>query len=624
MKVTDQRALIDALIGEGKPTDAARELARLWARDSSSAGFVVSRFQRVSDSLPLLRCSVSIERSFTLEPLISAFRAAAYANGIDLSLRLSPFNAYAQEMLDPKSALYDFQPDIVVVAALTSDLAPDLWNGFPVLAQAEIVNLEQEIITRFQSLIDAFRAHSAANIIVHLLERPAFPSAGVLDSQCDASQLAAIQQINTNLKSLARTYRGVYCLDYDALIARFGTLNWRDEGKWQSVRMPIRAQFHPALIDEWMRFLIPLTGKSAKVVAVDLDNTLWGGVIGEDGIAGIQLGGEYPGTIYKSVQQALLALRERGLLLAICSKNNEADVHEVFEKHPEMVLKLEHFAAIRVNWDDKVSSLRSIAAELNVGLDSLAFLDDNKVERDHVQQHLPEVHVIELPDDPLRYADAIISYPFFARLALSNEDQQRSAAYAARSRVSELKENAESWEDFLRSLQQKVIIEDVNDLTLARVAQLTQKTNQFNLTTRRYTEQDIDDLRFRPDWRFYTLRVIDRYVDNGFVGLAMVRDLGESWSIETFLLSCRVIGRGVETALLSAIVNDARAAGKHSLVGRFIATAKNMPAKDFYLRHGFALLEELPSQTSWQLELATKDITNPIWIERLSREAISR
>ncbi len=290
----------------------------------------------------------------------------------------------------------------------------------------------------------------------------------------------------------------MYVLDYDALVARHGGEHWHDERKWLTARLPIAAAYLLPMAREWTRFVVPLSGRIAKVLVVDLDNTLWGGVIGEDGMTGIAVGPEYPGAAYQSLQRALLDLSRKGILLALCSKNNLDDAMEALEKHPGMLLRAKHFAALRINWTDKAQNLREIAQELNVGLDALAFIDDNRFEREQVRAALPEVTVIDLPKNPTDYASAVRNCAALERLALSSEDQQRTEMYAAQKERAGAGQNFRSKEDFFRYLEQEAELDPLSDLTLARVAQLTQKTNQFNLTTRRYTELQIADIAKKP------------------------------------------------------------------------------------------------------------------------------
>ena len=397
-------------------------------------------------------------------------------------------------MLDGQSSLYRFAPNAVVLAVRTDQAAPELWRDFADLAPEAAQQAAERVVRGYEQWIGAFRKYSQAALIVHSLERPSSPSLGVLDSQSEAGQSGLIRQINRELRRIAAGFHGVYILDYDALVARHGSEHWHDERKWLTARLPIAAGYLLQMAREWMRFIVPLSGRTAKVLVVDLDNTLWGGVIGEDGMAGIKVGPEYPGAAFQALQRALLDLSRKGILLAVCSKNNLDDAMEALEKHPGMLVRAKHFAALRINWTDKAQNLREIAQELNVGIDALAFLDDNPFEREQVRAALPEVTVIDLPKNPLEYASAVRNCAAFERLTLSAEDQQRTEMYAAQKQRAGAEQNFQSKEDFFRFLEQEAELEPVSDLTLARVAQLTQKTNQFNLTTRRYTETQIAEM----------------------------------------------------------------------------------------------------------------------------------
>jgi len=404
----------------------------------------------------------------------------------------------------------------------------------------------------------------------------------------------------------------VYTLDYDALIAQHGSEHWHDERKWLMARLPIAAGHLLDMAREWMRFIVPLSGRTAKVLVCDLDNTLWGGVIGEDGMAGIKVGPEHPGAAFQALQRVLLDQSRKGILLAVCSKNNLDDAMEAIEKHPGMLLRAKHFAAVRINWTDKAQNLREIAQELNVGIDALAFLDDNPFEREQVRAALPEVTVIDLSKNPMEYASAVRNCAVFERLTLSAEDQQRTAMYAEQKQRASAEQTFQSKEDFFRYLEQEAELEPVTDLTLARVAQLTQKTSQFNLTTRRYTEPQIADMATKPEWNIFSIIVRDRFGDHGLVGVAITHDEGEQCEVDTFLLSCRVIGRTVETALLAHLAESAVQRGRKRLLGWFLPTKKNAPARDFYEQHGFVRTETNAAGSLWTLDLKSSPCAAPI------------
>ena len=474
----------------------------------------------------------------------------------------------------------------------TQEAAPALWEGFADRTAAEMRGVVERVLEDFRAWMGAFRSRSQAYLVVHTLEIPAFPARGILDAQSGCGQADCIGEINRGLRRIAAATSGVHVLDYDALVAASGRARWRDEQRWATVKLPLRTEGMLALAAEWVRYLCPLAGRAAKVLVTDLDNTLWGGVAGEDGPSGLRVNRDHSGIAWWNVQRALLDVKRRGILLAVASKNNRQDAVEVFRQHPGMPLRWEDFTAERVNWQDKATSLREIAAELNLGLDSLAFLDDNPAERELVRRELPEVTVIDLPDSPLGFADAIRQCPVLERLSFSAEDAERDRYYAGQRERAAARAGAANLEDYYRSLEQRVEMAPLDASTVVRAAQLTQKTNQFNLTTRRYSEQRLAVLAETAGWQVYTVRVEDRFGDNGLVGVVITQTAGETCEIEAFLLSCRVISRTVETAMLSFVAAESRARGLAGLRGWFLPTAKNAPAAECYRRHGFQLMSE--------------------------------
>jgi FkbH-like protein len=617
VQASDLRQSIEQYLASGNARAARALLLEYWQREKgpAAAAFVISSCEALRTELHFVPYRLAVLRSFTLEPLIPLLRAAGLLAGFDLTVHVGDFNSYAQEALDSQSTLYQFEADAVILAVQTRDIAPDLWERYSDLTEEECKTAAHRVRQDFADVIHGFRAHSKAHLIIHDLELPAIPSQGILDSQALDGQSAVIHRLNQELRELARAHPGVYVLDYNSLVARHGRISWHDERKWLTVRMPIASAHLIRLTEEWLRFLHPLSGKVAKALVVDLDNTLWGGIIGEDGMDGIKIGSDHPGAAYRDLQRAMLDLYRRGILLAICSKNNVDDAMEVLDKHPGMILRRQHFAAMRINWQDKVQNLREIAMELNIGIDALTFLDDNPVEREQIRAALPEIAVLDVPADPGQYAAVLRRCPLFDRLVLSDEDKQRGIYYAAQRERIQLETACTSKEDFLRSLQQEVEIAPVRSSTLARVAQLTQKTNQFNVTTRRYKEQEIAEMASSPNRTVVSVRVRDRYGDNGLVGVAITTDEGETREIDTFLLSCRVIGRTVETAILSYLAQQARERGLTRMQGWFLPTKKNAPARDFYSQHGFSQQTSEPQGVLWTLDLNSCLPSCPDWIK---------
>jgi FkbH-like protein len=602
---------------------AAKDAAATLAHAQALLGLspTLGTAQQIANTLPLalpnrapVRIKVAFLRSYTVEPCIPFLRALAGLHGVELTVKVGDFNSYTQEIIDPGSWLYDFDPNIVILATQTRDIAPDLWVGSGAVSADSASASLNSVVAPLSSLIERLRSRSNASLIIQNLQQPAIANAGLFDSRQETGQQELIRMVNRQMWLEALRHEGVYILDYDGLVARHGRERWNDETKWLTSRAPIAADCLMATAREYLRFILPLAGRQSKVLAVDLDNTLWGGIVGEDGPTGIKVGPEYPGATYLALQRAILNIADRGVLLAICSKNNAADAMEVLQNHPEMLLRPQHFAALRINWADKAQNLREIAAELNVGIDSIAFLDDNPVERQRIRQELPEVTVIELPDDSVGYAAALLSSPVFERLAITAEDRARGGYYSAQRERKSAETSSGSLEDFYRSLEMKAEILAVTPATLARIAQLTQKTNQLNTTTRRYTESDVQAMAHDPSWRLFGVKIVDKFGDNGIVGVVFLKIEGDTLEIDTFLLSCRVIGRTVETLMLARVCAIGLAAGCCRINAWFLPTTKNEPAARIYSSNGFIKVEENTTGSLWQLSLPGNLIQSPEWI----------
>ena len=502
----------------------ARGLAsRLWHSTPTlaAAGFLAKTLLDSPAVATWPRRRVFVLRSFTVEPIIPALVAEGLAAGVVFEVTVGDFNAYSQELLDPGSRLYAADPDVAILAVQTRDIAPELWAGTGGSAAAYAAAIDR-VTAELTTLVEAFRGRSARPLVIHGLDLPVHATDGIGDHQRGAGQINAVREINRRVVELAAGKIEVYVLDYDRLVARHGSDRWYDERLWASARLPLNTVLMPALAAEWARFLFATGPALAKVLVCDLDNTLWGGVIGEDGLEGIVLGDNEETCPYLRTQRAILNLSDRGIVLAICSKNNPDDALQALERHERMLLRPQHFAAMRMNWIDKPTNLAEIAAEISVGRDALVFLDDNPVEREHVMQHAPEVRVLELPDDVQRFADVVRRFPLFERLRLTAEDRERGAMYAQQRCRDELQRSATSVEDYYRSLQMRMQARPVVHETVARASQLTQKTNQFNMTTRRYTEAEIAAFAASAPHRVWTVQVADRFGDNGIVGLLIV------------------------------------------------------------------------------------------------------
>jgi FkbH-like protein len=525
--------------------------------------------------------SIRVISSFNADLLPPFLAEALDRTGVRAQISMAPFGALAREAADPASELYRDEPASVLLVVAVEDWLAPLFEEPPGptgLVEERLAELEQIVATILDRL-------PRTTVFVSALGAPHAPLESVLGPGSPERGQAAVDRFLAGVAGLAGDR--VVAIDWEWHARTIGGA-YRDDRLWYLGRMRLNPVGLAALAELFARHHAAYRGAAKKVAAVDLDGTLWGGIVGEAGVGGLELGGDGTGLAFQDFQRELLKLRGAGVVLVLCSKNNQADVDEVFEKHAGMVLKRDHFAAERVNWQDKATNLRELAAELGLGIDSFVFIDDNPVERDWVAQALPEVAVPDLPEDPASRPGFLRTMPHFQRVALTSADAGRSESYAAEGRRRRLATAATSFEDFLATLEQEVTVEPVHEGTLARAAQLCQRTNQFNLTTRRHTAADIDAMLHDSDWELHTVAVRDRYGDSGVVGLvALHQTTADAVELDTFLLSCRVLGRRVEDALLAWSAERARGRGARLLVGRYVPTKKNAQAAPFYPDRGF-------------------------------------
>jgi FkbH-like protein len=511
------------------------------------------------DGLPELRFCVAGTFNLDLWPpfLVEALeRAGLYAH-----VSLAPFGQLAQELLEPSA-----EADAVVVVPAADDLLGGELE--PLVAAA----LERRPEATFY--VVAFGPEDVA--APHVLD-PVAPERGQV----------AVERFLGEVRGLGALSPRVVVVDWE-WASRGVAAAYRDARHWYLARMRLNPQGLAALADTVAEHVAASRGMARKVVAVDLDDVLWGGVVGEVGLAGIELGEEGLGLAYQDLQRELATLARTGVLVVAASKNNPADVDEVLERHPAMVLRRDDFAALRVSWEDKATSLRELADKLDLGLDSFVFLDDNPVERDWVRAALPEVLVPELPDDPVERPSFLRRAQWFRRISVTGADAARTESYRAQSRRRELRGTVASFDDFLAELGQEAVVEPLHEGSLARAAQLAQRTNQFNLTTRRYSVAELEAIAADPAAEAYTLALSDRFGDSGITGLAILRFLDGTAEVDTLLLSCRVLGRRVEDAFLAFLAERARERGARSLVGRYVESPRNEQVRSFYADRGFA------------------------------------
>ena len=418
--------------------------------------------------------------------------------------------------------------------------------------------------------------------------------------------VAAVAEYNSVLVQAEAEHGNVKVLDIREFTRLYPAAEVFDWKFWFISQMGMNPKVTKPFMAWWSRKLDEIALKRKKCLVLDLDNTLWGGVLGEDGIEGIKLGGDYPGKAFHYWQEALLEKSKSGVILTVCSKNNEEDVLEAWEKNPFMVLKKDNFATWRINWTDKATNIKELAEELNIGLDSFVFVDDNPTERELIKQVLPMVEVPDFPAQPYElpmfFMEIVEKY--FRVYSVTSEDKKKTEQYKANAQRAQAQRSFVDFDSFLESLDIQTTIETANEFNIPRIAQMTQKTNQFNLTTKRYTDADIRTF-LQNGWKIWCISVADKFGDNGITGCIMVN--GDT--IDTFLLSCRILGKGIEVAFMKRILVELQKQGITEVKAEFIPTAKNAQVKEFYEKCGFTCeAEDGDGKKGYVLKLQDADL----------------
>lgn len=524
--------------------------------------------------------------SSTTQLHVPVLMSVAWRDRIYLDMYTGGHGAWQQEILDPGSGLHRFAPAVVVIATHWRDagLAPGE------VASSAARPAHADIVQRFCGLWETLSMAHGCGIIQHGFDLPAHDPDGGLSGAHSHGLTRQLRALNEGLRDAAVAVPGVTILDQEALLAEVGAARWSGARYWHSLRQHPGPEAMGVLAEAQAAVIRALSGKVKKVLVLDLDNTLWGGVIGEDGLAGIDYGPpSAAGEAFQEFQRYVVALKKRGILLAVCSKNNDADARLPFHER-EMALQIEDFVAFKASWREKPEVIREIAQELNVGLDSLVFVDDNPLERAKVRRILPAVTVIDLPPEPEHYIAALHRPRAFEVLSVSTEDMGRHQSYRANSARQEARSQAASLDDFLRSLDMRTTIEPVCARNIDRVAQLVGKTNQFNLTTRRHTKAELAAWAEASDWETWAYSLADAHGDFGIVGVALLHQVNAPepvLEIETWLMSCRVFGRGLEHLMMRSFCDAAKRRGVTKLRGLFVPTAKNKPVDGIFARYGF-------------------------------------
>jgi FkbH-like protein len=538
--------------------------------------------------------------SVTTKQLVALIELHLFAAGVDADVYEADYGVFRQEILDPQSALYQFQPQIVFLATTWRDLArrPKLNDSREELAR--LVEAEQ---AEWRSLWETLQARIGCQVIQNNFVLPPVRSFGNHELRHPGSVNRYLSATNQHLLDTAPPFVTIH--DVDNLASLCGRWSWSDPRFVHQAKMPCAPEYLVDYAHSVASLVGAQLGLAKKCLVLDLDNTLWGGVIGDDGLEGIRLGqGDPEGEAFLAFQEYVKGLERRGVILAVCSKNEEATAREVFEKHSEMVVRSNDISCFVANWDDKATNLRTIARTLNIGLDSLVFVDDNPAERAIVRRLVPDVAVPELPEDVTAYPQVIEQHRYFQLISVGTEDFQRTEYYQSDSLRKSAEASGGDMEAYLCSLEMVARVGPIEAATLERSAQLIQRSNQFNLTTRRRSASEVLALLNDSSWITRVVSLADRFGDNGLISVLLARVSAGVMEIDTWLMSCRVLKRGVEEFLMNHVSRLALAEGIGMIRGEFIPTPKNALVRDHYAGLGFTRVRTDPDgRTRWERQL---------------------
>lgn len=548
---------------------------------------------------PLVSVNIGLVSNATTKLIAPALIGSALRYGISLTIEQAEYNQVAQTAFSTDTIFTGKALSAILVAIDYRGLPLTPTPGNRVAADKNIL----DCLAYVKSVTQSLSTNTGAQIILQNIAPPVDTLFGSYEGRLPGTLFWLIARLNSELDCLISD--DIVILDVAGLASNIGLTNWHDPTLWNIGKLPFSHRYVPIYADHLCRILAAKLGKSRRCLILDLDNTLWGGVIGDDGLNGILIGnGDPTAEAHLHVQRVALDLHDRGIVLAVSSKNEDATARIPFLEHPDMLLREHHIAVFQANWSDKASNIRAISEILSLGLESMVFLDDNPAERMQVRKELPEVAVPELPEDPSLFVRTLIAAGYFEAIAFSEEDQKRASFYQDNIKRVQVLNQSSDMVTYLKSLEMQMICTPFDATGRSRIVQLISKSNQFNLTTKRYSEVEVKD--FEEDINFYSrqIRLTDALGDNGMIGVIICKKNDATWEIDTWLMSCRVLGRRVEEAVLLDIVSNAKKSGALKLIGVYYPTARNTLVKNHYSKLGFTKISCDERSETWALDLA--------------------
>lgn len=531
------------------------------------------------------------------QQFVPILRALLDRNGFSAEIYEGAFDAIELEVYNPSSGLYAFEPGAVIILNATQALRSSFAKR-----QASASDFAREALARITAVWTAIQSHSGATIVQSTFALPLERFFGNFDLKTPDSFYAVTRNLNSGIAESSRQQSGVLLIDIECVASLVGGSRFFDDRFWDMWKTFCSLEVLPSVAQNLVDVLMATRGRGVKCVVLDLDNTLWGGVIGDDGLDGIRLNAHGDGEAWYRLQLYVRELRRRGILLAVCSKNDERNALLPFESHPEMVLQRDDITVFVANWKDKAENICAIREALNIGFDSMVFLDDNPFERNLVRELVPGVIVPDLPDDPSDYVRFLTELNLFETAAFSGEDLRRAEMYKKEAERRTAAASFASVEEFLQTLDMRIQVARFDSYHLPRIAQLIQRSNQFNLTTQRRGEAECERLMHDDSAVPLYVELSDRLGDHGLISVVILRKDGEELHITDWLMSCRVLARGVEQYVMNEVFALARQSGAARVTGRYVPTAKNGMVREFFAQFGFRKISEIDDATAWTLE----------------------
>ena len=537
-------------------------------------------------SFPKIRIAILADSASQM--YAQSIKGFGYELNVDFDIFEAEYDQIERQIFDPTSDLYEFKPEFVIIFYCTNKLL----KKFGKLGLNEKTGFAQAHIEKAQDLYNSLSNNLKCKVIYFNFNEIDESVFGNFSNKTSVSFNYQLRKINFELMNLSQNLKNLYLLDLNMLQGKRGHDAITDNKIYINTDLLFSIDFLPTIAKATADIILSITGKIKKCLILDLDNTLWGGIIGDDGVENIQIGDLGIGKAFSELQLWAKQLKQRGIILAICSKNDEAVAKEPFEKHPEMILRLEDISVFVANWNNKADNIKYIQQILNIGFDSMVFIDDNPFERNMVRTHVPDITVPELPEDPADYLNYIRTLNLFETASFTEEDGNRTLQYQEEAKRAIAQHQFTNESEFLQSLKMISVVEPFNTYNTPRVAQLTQRSNQFNLRTVRYTEEDVQRVANDPDYFNLAFSLEDKYGDYGLISLVIMKKTAErTLFIDTWIMSCRVLKRNMENFVLNTIVDMVKEKGYSEIIGEFIPSAKNSMVKDHYQKLGFRLEE---------------------------------